>query len=158
MCNPRNRSMPLTIMISSLCLKKILFAFLIKKPIEELVKLPMTVYKWIDAKNRCSFFNSNFKWKDYGEVKTNDWFASSHGLHFVTEDKIWTCCYSNNSNKALVRGIVTSYDDFISVDDMNVKNQEMKLERVFVTNIWNEEDIPEEIKSKKKEKQEDCTF
>lgn len=129
-----------------------------KKPIEEIVKLPMTVYKWIDAKNRCSFFNSNFKWKDYGEVKTNDWFASSHGLHFVTEDKIWTCCYSNNSNKALVRGIVTSYDDFISVNDMNVKNQEMKLERVFVTNIWNEEDIPEEIKSKKKEKQEGCPF
>ena len=129
-----------------------------KKPIEEIVKLPMTVYKWIDAKNRCSFFNSNFKWKDYGEVKTNDWLASSHGLHFVTEDKIWTCCYSNNSNKALVRGIVTSYDDFISVDDMNVKNQEMKLERVFVTNIWNEEDIPDEIKNKKKDKQEDCPF
>lgn len=158
MCNPRNRSMPLTIMISSLCLKKILFAFLIRKPIEEIVKLPITVYKWIDAKNRCSFFNSNFKWKDYGEVKTYDWFASSHGLHFVTEDKIWTCCYSNNSNKALVRGVVTSYDDFISVNDMNVKNQEMKLERVFVTNIWNEEDIPKEIKSKKKEKQEDCPF
>lgn len=129
-----------------------------KRPIEEIVKLPMTVYKWIDAKNRCSFFNSNFKWKDYGEVKTNDWFASSHGLHFVTEDKIWTCCYSNNSNKALVRGIVTSYDDFISINDMNVKNQGMKLKRVFVTNIWNEEDIPEEIKSKKKDKQEDCTF
>jgi hypothetical protein len=34
----------------------------------------------------------------------------------------------------------------------------MKLERVFVTNIWNEEDIPEEIKSKKKEKQEGCPF
>lgn len=129
-----------------------------KKPIEEIVKLPMVVYKWIDAKNRCSFFNRNFKWKNYGEVKTNSWFASDHGLHFVTEDKIWTCCYSNNSNKALVRGVVTSYDDFISVNDMNVKNQEMKLERVFVTNIWNEEDIPEEIKSKKKEKQEDCPF
>ena len=129
-----------------------------KKPIEEIVKLPMTVYKWIDAKNHCSFFNSNFKWKDYGEVKTNDWFASSHGLHFVTEDKIWTCCYSNYSNKALVRGIVTSYDDFISVNDMNAKSLEMKLERVFVTNIWNEEDIPEEIKSKKKEKQENCLF
>lgn len=45
-----------------------------------------------------------------------------------------------------------------STNDMNVKNQEMKLERVFVTNIWNEEDIPKEIKSKKKEKQEDCPF
>ena len=76
----------------------------------------------------------------------------------MTEDKIWTCCYSNNSNKALVRGIVASYDDFISVNDMNVKNQEMKLERVFVTNIWNEEDIPEEIKNKKKDKQEDWLF
>ena len=41
---------------------------------------------------------------------------------------------------------------------MNVKNQEMKLERVFVTNIWNEEDIPEEIKSKKKEKQDNWLF
>jgi hypothetical protein len=53
---------------------------------------------------------------------------------------------------------VTSYDDFISVNDMNVKNQEMKLERVFVTNIWNEEDIPDEIKNKKKNKQEDYPF
>lgn len=41
---------------------------------------------------------------------------------------------------------------------MNAKSLEMKLKRVFVTNIWNEEDIPEEIKSKKKDKQEDCPF
>ena len=41
---------------------------------------------------------------------------------------------------------------------MNAKSHEMKLERVFVTNIWNEEDIPDEIKNKKKDKQEDCTF
>ena len=155
MYNPRNRSMPLTIMISSLCLKKILFAFLIKKPIEDIVKLPMTVYKWINAKNRCSFFNSSFKWKDYGEVETN---LFDHGLHFVTENRIWTCCYSDNENKALVRGIVTSYEDFRSIDDMNMKNQDMKLRKVFVTNIWDEKDIPEEIKNKKKEKQEDDPF
>ena len=130
-------------------------SFAKKKPIEDIVKLPMTVYKWIDAKNRCSFFNSSFKWKDYGEVEIN---LFDHGLHFVTENRIWTCCYSDNGNKALVRGIVTSYEDFRSIDDMNMKNQDMKLRKVFVTNIWDEKDIPEEIKNKKKEKQEDDPF
>lgn len=126
------------------------YSFATEKPIENAIKLPMTVYKWIDAKNRCSFFNSNFRWKDYGQVNVNDWFASDHGLHFVKEDEIWNCCYSDNKNKALVRGIVTSIDDFVSIMDAGVRNSNVLLKTVFVTNIWNEEDIPEELKAKKR--------